>query len=253
MATVHALDEWARLGENPRFVSMSITPPPTPDPAAVSAERRPSAATWSWVPVRSLSSRHRGRVADHLQQLASEDRYLRFGYPATDEQIGLYVDCLDFERDEVFGIFNRRLQLVAMAHLAHQVASDAKSRCAEFGVSVLPRYRGRGFGRRLFEHATLHARNRGVATLIIHALSENRAMLRIVRRAGAVVQTEGSESSARLTLPADTWASHAGEIAGQQAAEFDYRVKQQALHLNGLIDAVSEVREQLSETGIASE
>ena len=41
--------------------------------------------------------------------------------------------------------------------------------------------------------------------------------------------------------------------SGQRAAEFDYRVKQQALHLNGLIDAVSEVKQQLSETGIASE
>lgn len=233
---------------------MNILPPPR-EHTATSAPRPASSAAWSWVPVRSLSSRHRTRVAAHLQQLAPEGRYLRFGYPATDAQIGLYVDSLDFERDEVFGIFNRRLQLVAMAHLAHQAANDLKShsRCAEFGVSVLPRYRGRGFGRRLFEHATLHARNRGVATLIIHALSENRAMLRIVRRAGAEVQAEGSESSARLTLPADTWASHAGEIAGQQAAEFDYRVKQQALQLNGLIDAVSEVREQLAETGIASE
>ena len=232
---------------------MTNTLPPPVEPAVISAERPPSSAMWNWVPVRSLSSRHRARVADHLQQLASEDRYLRFGYPATDAQIGLYVDSLDFERDEVFGIFNRRLRLVAMAHLAHDVPGDAKSRCAEFGVSVLPRYRGRGFGRRLFEHATLHARNRGVATLIIHALSENRAMLRIVQRAGAVVQTEGSESSARLTLPADTWASHVGEIAGQRAAEFDYRVKQKSLHLIGFFDAVSEVKQQLAESGIASE
>lgn len=181
---------------------------------------------------------------------------MRFGYPATDAQIARYVDSLDFERDEIFGIFNRRLHLIAMAHLAHLTrhgVGDESARSAEFGVSVLPRYRGRGFGRRLFEHATLHARNRGVSMLVIHALSENRAMLRIVRRAGAVVNTDSSESSAWLTLPAHTWASHVGEIAGQQAAEFDYRVKRDVLHLNAFIDAVGEVRERLCETGIARE
>ena len=29
-----------------------------------------------------------------------------------------YVDGLDFELDEVFGVFNRRLEIVALAHLA---------------------------------------------------------------------------------------------------------------------------------------
>src|SRR5215210_7224547 len=74
---------------------------------------------WAWVPIRSLSPRHRSRIAEHLLELGTADRYLRFGYPATDAQIGKYVDMLDFERDEVFGIFNRRLELIAMAHLAN--------------------------------------------------------------------------------------------------------------------------------------
>ena len=30
-----------------------------------------------------------------------------------------YVQQIDFDRDEVFGIFNRRLRLLAMAHLAY--------------------------------------------------------------------------------------------------------------------------------------
>ena len=112
---------------------MTITLHPPAEPAAISVERPRSSASWSWVPVRSLSSRHRARVADHLQLLASEDRYLRFGYPATDAQIGLYVDSLDFERDEVFGIFNRRLQLIAMAHLAHAPSNGIGRATSEFG------------------------------------------------------------------------------------------------------------------------
>jgi hypothetical protein len=85
--------------------------------------------------------------------------------------------------------------------------------------------RRRGFGRRLFEHAILHARNRGISALFIHALSENTAMLKIAKSAGAIVRREGSETEAWLELPADTFASHLDELVGTHAAELDYRVK----------------------------
>src|SRR5438046_9957022 len=78
---------------------------------------------WSWVPIPSLSPRHRRRIAEHLLELGVADRYLRFGYPATDAQIGKYVDLLGFERDEGFGIFNRRLKLLAMAPPANARAA----------------------------------------------------------------------------------------------------------------------------------
>jgi hypothetical protein len=106
---------------------------------------------------------------------------------------------------------------------------------AEFGVSVLAQARRRGFGKRLFEHATLHARNRGVGALFIHALSENTAMLKIARDAGARVRREGSETEAWLELPPDTFASHLDELVGERAAELDYRLKAQAHQLGKLL------------------
>lgn len=54
---------------------------------------------------------------------------------ASDEQVQRYVDALDFERDDLFGIYNRRLDLIAMAHVAFAPA-DQPNDCAEFGVSV---------------------------------------------------------------------------------------------------------------------
>src|SRR4029453_6562458 len=124
----------------------------------------------SWVPIRSLGPRHRERILAHLLALDDRARYLRFGHHATNAQIARYVDTLDFEHDEVFGIFNRRLELIAMAHLAYRKTDAARGRAAsaEFGVSVLTKTRRRGFGRRLFEHAMLHARNRGVVSIFIH-------------------------------------------------------------------------------------
>ena len=180
------------------------------------------------MPIRSLGPRHRERIVAHLVLLDERSRYLRFGYAANDAQIRRYVDTLDFEHDEVFGIFNRRLELIALAHLAHRDADTTRGRAAasEFGVSVLPKARRRGFGRRLFEHAMLHARNRHVETMFIHALSENTAMLKLARNAGATIEREGSESEAWLKLPPDSIASHLDELLGDRAAEFDYRLKQ---------------------------
>ncbi len=214
-----------------------------------SAAPAPSAAHgWRWVPVRSLGPRHRPRINDPLLGLSENDRYFRFGYAATDAQITKYVDMLDFERDEVFGIFNRRLSLIVMAHLASLPAPqrDGAGTMAEFGVSVLPPARGRGYGARLFEHAVLHARNRGASTLFIHALSENTAMLKIARNAGAEVERAGSETEAWLKLPPVTIATRVGEMVEEQAAVFDYQLKLQAQRVHEFIEILTEVKAHTS-------
>ena len=198
----------------------------------------PSAATFRWCPIRSLAPRHRARILTHLQALDEADRHLRFGYAASDSHIGRYVDQLDFDRDEVYGVFNRRLELVAMAHLAYLGQDTRHPTSAEFGVSVLPKLRGRGIGARLFERAALHARNQGIDTIIIHALSENRPMLHIVREAGALIETQGPESTARLKLPPEDVGSQLQEILEIQAAAFDYGIKVQARQVGHLLDAL---------------
>jgi hypothetical protein len=97
----------------------------------------------------------------------------------------------------------------------------------------------------LFEHAVLHARNRGVQTLFIHALSENTAMLKIARGAGATVERDGSESEAWLKLPPDTLASHVGEMVEKQAAELDYRLKVHARQVSEFLDVLTEVKTRI--------
>lgn len=203
--------------------------PAAPLPAVPGTAPRRQAQ--NWVPIRALSQRHRPRMLDHLLALAPRDRYLRFGHPATDSQIARYVDQLDFDRDDVFGVFNRRLEVVAMAHLA-MMGLHGGAPAAEFGVSVSAAARGRGWGARLFEQAALHARNRGVDRLAIHALSENAPMLRIVRAAGATVTFEGPDATAWLTLPREDLASHVAALLGRQAAEFDYGMKVHARRLD---------------------
>jgi GNAT superfamily N-acetyltransferase len=199
------------------------------------------------IPIRSLGANHRGRIAAHLLSLDANDRYLRFGYAAKDVQIQRYVEGLNFERDEIFGIYNRRLQLIAVAHLAYAQESEFES-CAEFGVSVLSMVRGRGYGARLFERAAMHARNDGIHMMFIHALSENIAMLTIARNAGAVVERDGSESEAHLRLPHATLDSRVSELLEEQIAQTDYVLKVQAKQFWSFLAKLQKVRRGVMHT-----
>jgi len=199
-----------------------------------------------WIPIRILSEKHRPKIIVHLQSLGAQDRYLRFGYPATDEQIKNYVKQLNFERDDIYGVFNRRLDILAMAHLAFSV-DPQWSTCAEFGVSVDVRLRGRGLGARLFERAVIHARNQGVDLMFIHALSENTPMLKIAKKAGARVVRDGSESDAYLSLPAADLDSQMNELLEEGMADLDFQIKSRAKQFMQLLQTMQEVRKGVRE------
>ncbi|CAM4145772.1 GNAT family N-acetyltransferase [Comamonas aquatilis] len=206
------------------------------------AERRSP----SLVPIRTLSERHRERVTLHLLKLDAGDRYLRFGYAASDEQVRRYAEHLDFSRDDIFGIFNRRLELIAMAHLAF-AGHPEHEKCAEFGVSVLKTARGKGLGSRLFDRAVLHARTKDVSMMFIHALSENTAMLKIARKAGATVKRDGSESEAYLELPPAGLDTHVSTLMTEHLGEVDYQLKKQANNFWAFLAGVQEVRKGVQE------
>lgn len=205
------------------------------------AEPKPKPRSGRIVPIRALGAGHRDRIAQHLLDLEPDDRYLRFGYAATDEQVRRYVDGLDFERDEVFGIFNRKLELIAIAHLAF-IPDPGGAPGAEFGVSVAKKARGRGYGARLFDRAVMNARNEGVELMFIHALSENTAMIKIARNAGATIERAGSETEAYLRLPPATLDSRVTELLEARIAETDYRLKKRARNFLQFLANLQEIR-----------
>jgi len=211
-------------------IDESEDPPADARQAAATAASRPR-----WIPIRSLAARHRPRMLSHLLALNERDRYLRFGYAAGDMQITRYVEQLDFGRDEVFGIFDRALELQALAHLAYMKPGTSPRPAAEFGVSVAQGARGRGYGDRLFDHAALHARNRGIDSLLVHALSENTAMLRICRNAGAHIERDGPESQAWIKLAPENLVSHVEALVEDTAADLDYQLKRQVQRVDELL------------------
>ncbi|GAB4401977.1 MAG: GNAT family N-acetyltransferase [Rhodoferax sp.] len=200
------------------------------------AEQNPEVRRYDTVvPIRSLGENHRGRIERHLCALDARDRYLRFGYAASDEAIRQYVEALDFDNDEIFGIYNRNLELIATAHLAYSLDRGVHA-SAEFGVSVLPKARGRGYGTRLFERAMMHARNQNIRKLYVHVLAENQAMLAIARNAGATIECDGHEAQGCLLLPPPTLDTRLAEIVEEHTAQINYRIKEQGRQLRDALD-----------------
>jgi GNAT superfamily N-acetyltransferase len=190
------------------------------------------------VPVKRLSERWRPQIEDHLLRLRNDDRYLRFGAVASDAMIQAYVNGLRFEHDDVVGVFNRRLQLVAVAHLAFD--GGPRPSTAEYGISVSEHLRGMGYGKRLFAHAVLMARHRGVQSLKIHALAENTAMLQIARHAGGTVSREGSDAEATLCLPAPDTGSRWELWLEHWAGDLDFHFKRRTNQPDRPTSGVSE-------------
>jgi RimJ/RimL family protein N-acetyltransferase len=194
------------------------------------------------IPIYPLSAEHLPKIKAHLLALTAHDRYLRFGYAASDEHIHRYCDGLNFERDEIYGIFNRHLTIVAMAHLALMRDPNTKT-SAEFGVSVLAYARGRGYGARLFERAVIHARNENVSQIYIHALSENAPMIRIARKSGATLERDVSETEAYLSLPKRDLDSRVSELMIDQYAKANYLIKSDAKKFWNFLSNVQEIRQ----------
>jgi GNAT superfamily N-acetyltransferase len=183
-----------------------------------------------FVRIATLRYQDKAEIAAHLLSLSERDRYLRFGFAATDRQIKSYVEGLNFERDHLYGIYDQQGLLVAVAHVAQMSETNQAplsfglgfSQKAEFGVSVLPAYRGKGYGGRLFNRAVIHARNQGVSQFYIQALTENLQMLRIAKKRGATLVNYGSETEAHLLLPKADLDSRLSELMAEHFGNMDY-------------------------------
>jgi GNAT superfamily N-acetyltransferase len=193
-------------------------------------------ASKPWVLVKELSKNAHWRLRKHFLALDEHDRLLRFGSVLPDELIVKYVEGIDFERDTVFGVYDGRLKLVGVGHLAFAPrdalpalsGATTKERVAEFGVSVSASARGMGVGSKLFERAAIRCRNADIDTLYMHCLSSNKVMMHIAKKAGMEIHRDYGEADAYLQLPPANPASMLQEAVEEQVATFDYTLKANA-------------------------
>lgn len=185
------------------------------------------------VRVKELPERHRRRLLMHFLALPDSDRLLRFGSMLSDELVTRYVQRIDFGRDTLFGVYDSKLKLIGVGHLAF-AARDAKptltdvtnkDRVAEFGLSVSASARGLGIGSKLFERAAIHCRNADIDILTMQCLASNQIMMRIARKAGMQIQRAHGEADAYLKLMPASAGSVLREAVDEQVAQLDYTFK----------------------------
>src|SRR5471032_2593969 len=202
----------------------------------VAHDRLPRTAGRAPVLVRELNAIDRDRLLAHFLALDEDDRLLRFGQVVPNHVIENYVRAIDFTRDTVFGVFNSKLELTGVGHLAY-LPVEGDKRTAEFGVSVLESVRGQGIGSKLFERAAIRSRNTHVTTLYIHCLSRNSTMMHIAKKAGMKIEYAYGEADAYLTLSPADQTSIIAEMLQEQAAVFDYALKRQARQASKLFES----------------
>ena len=186
--------------------------------------------------VRELTAVDRERLLAHFLALGENDRLLRFGQLVPNHVIENYVRSIDFSRDTVFGVFDNKLQLVGVGHLAY-LPAEGNKRTAEFGVSVLESVRGQGIGSKLFERAAIRSRNTHVSLLYMHCLSRNSTMMHIAKKAGMKIEYAYGEADAYLTLTPADQSSIITEMLQEQAAVFDYALKRQARQASKIFES----------------
>ena len=188
------------------------------------------------VRIKELSERDRRSVLMHFHALGEKDRMLRFGTVLSDELITKYVQKMDFARDTVFGVYDSKLALTGIGHLAFAprdtvpsvIDATLKERVAEFGVSVLQSARGLGIGSKLFKRAAIHCRNADVDTLYMQCLASNQTMIHIAKKAGMEIHRDHGETDAYLRLLPANPGSVMREAVEEQVATFDYALKANA-------------------------
>jgi len=182
--------------------------------------------------VKELSPRARRHLLRHFLALEEKDRLLRFGSKLSDELVTRYVENIDFSRDTIFGVYDRKLRLLGAGHLAFAPRETSpvsgatlKARVAEFGVSVSAAARGMGVGTKLFVRAAIRCRNADVDTLYMHCLSSNKVMMHIAKKAGMEIHRDYGEADAYLKLQPASPVTLFQEAMEEQAAMLDYIIK----------------------------
>jgi RimJ/RimL family protein N-acetyltransferase len=141
------------------------------------------------IPRKIMYESDEGKLYDHfLVDIVGHDRYLRFGYEATNDNIMSYLEKAfkDFGDTNMWFIVQSGDRIVGSVHV---IISD--NDVAEMGFTVSPQHRGEGLGQELFQRAATWAMMKGAKTLYTQCLSENQVMQHIAKKNGMTVVTIG--------------------------------------------------------------
>ncbi len=139
--------------------------------------------------VRKLSAIEADKLTHHLCRLSLEERRLRFGHGVSDQGLTDFVEAIDWSETWAIGAVEGQ-DLHGVVELRR--AGAWWTGAAELSVSVEGPYQNEGLGTRLVAEALLVARNRGIRTVFLLCLPENRPIQRIAKKfSGRLTMVDG--------------------------------------------------------------
>ncbi|TDT76786.1 acetyltransferase (GNAT) family protein [Litoreibacter halocynthiae] len=173
--------------------------------------------------IRRLRASDRQVLVDHFLRLDPETRRLRFGGLVCDEFVRGYAENILSRDSVVFGAFVED-DLHGVAELRGLRKNWPET--AEVALSVEPTWQHEGIGDTLLNRLIAAAQNRGVKSLHMQCLRENRQMQHLAKKHDAVLHFDMGEVDATLATPWPTFHSVCVELFGDTR-----RLISRALHL----------------------
>ena len=147
---------------------------------------------------------------DHLLRLDADSRRFRFGSAVSAEFVERYASRAFRSGAIIHGCFvDGALRAAAELYPMGDVLPGE----AEAAFSVEHDFQNYGLGTLLLERVILTARNRGIRTLYLNCLAQNRRMQQIARKFDADLTFDSDDVVAELTAPFPTALSLAREAA----------------------------------------
>jgi GNAT superfamily N-acetyltransferase len=135
-----------------------------------------------------------------FRRLSPESRYRRFltPTPRLSEGTVRYLVEIDHRNHEALVAVDE--ELGEGAGVARYVRNPARPNAAEVAVTVIDDWQGRGLGTLLLEAITMRAREEGVDTFTALMLVDNREMMDLLERLGAVREVDRAAGSVEVEV-----------------------------------------------------
>jgi GNAT superfamily N-acetyltransferase len=144
--------------------------------------------------LRQIRPADASRLADGLEQLSPESRYLRFHREIdhlTDEQLRDLTDVDHIDHEAIVAV-DLSLPGTPGIGVARYIREPYERDVAESAITVLDSYHGRGVGTVLLGAIASRARTNGITVFRSYVLEGNQAMLEVFDHLGARRQPETS-------------------------------------------------------------
>lgn len=170
-------------------------------PSTATTERTMTLPSGEELLVRPLTSGDADELATGFGRLSARSRYQRFftAMPSLSAAQLAYLTRIDHhDHEALVAVIPATGEIVGVARF---VRSHDRPDAAEIAVTIADSWQRRGVGAQLLHRLADRARQEGISRLTADILSDNRAMLALLRQLGHVsVEPDGTTTAATIVL-----------------------------------------------------